>query len=576
MKNVAKIMTFKLSVLTTLMLCVTASNYASDIEIYRAPNASDGKARIMLNLDNSTFMSGDPSGMKGGPSTIQDDFPGVRCPTGNEKYYTESETRHSYTYKALYCEMPKQTYEELEEPALTRVKNLCPATTNGDRKCYSRLTMLKRSALDVINDASLGAGVKIGLSFFPKHDGAKRIAAGRGDGSEQVTRPIPLAWYNSTTGAICDTSPYTGCDKNGRNELSKIIANIDISETSFDEKEVPVARGYGDAAYGLLTNPNGSDITADQCSGYGIFTLTSGIPDSDDIGRARTQLNSILRAEKDSTILDIAGQCPNGGDGGSASDGMAWKCVNTAAARLLAGKAKIAMPVKSMMVSYGSSFTLGPPDLTKYDAEMTTTQTIDTDILAASKRGSDSKLLNDKRYAAYSGLNGGGGYNSVQDPTALSQTIKDFIADVGTVDIPYITTGAPTIPQDPLNQALVQSNAYFSQFKPTPMRINTEGSSLWVGNMKKYRVNNLGRLIGKNNTVIGAVEEKEAVTNDLGQLITGTHDYWAPDVSSDLTIAKGTLDTPGSELYARMGGSGHSYHSQLQHQVELLSIIVIY
>ena len=55
MKNVATIMTFKLSVLTTLMLSVTANNYASDIEIYKAPSAADGKARIMLNLDNSSF-----------------------------------------------------------------------------------------------------------------------------------------------------------------------------------------------------------------------------------------------------------------------------------------------------------------------------------------------------------------------------------------------------------------------------------------------------------------------------------------------------------------------------------------
>ena len=107
MKNTAKIMTFKLSVLTTLMLCVTANN-ASDIEIYKAPNASDGKARVMLNLDNSTSMSGDPDGMKGGPSTIEDDFPGVVCKgSGGIKYKTESETRtygaKSYTYNGLCC-----------------------------------------------------------------------------------------------------------------------------------------------------------------------------------------------------------------------------------------------------------------------------------------------------------------------------------------------------------------------------------------------------------------------------------------------------------------------------------------
>lgn len=549
MKNTAKIMTFKLSVLTTLMLCVTANN-ASDIEIYKAPNASDGKARVMLNLDNSTSMSGDPSGMKGGPSTISDDFPGVECPKGNQKYYIDSETKtygtKSYTYNAIYCEMPKATYDGLTTAAKTRVTNLCPATAAGNRKCYSRLTMLKRSALDVINDATLGSGVRIGLSFFPKHTAAPA------DGSANVTRPVPLAWYNESTGEICDTAPYTGCT-DGRDQLSRVVAGIRISETHLGEKEVPVALGYGNAAHGLLTDSSGVALgSADQCSGYGIFTLTSGTPDSDDIGAGRGQLNTILRAGTDSQLSGSSvDQCANGGSGGSATSGNSWRCVNAAATRLLAGKGKISVPVKSVVVSYGSTMTLGSPDLQPYDAKLTSQNTINTDVQSIK----DSKVKEDKRYAAYAGLNGGGGYYSVQDPDTLSKTIKDFIADVGKVDIPYITTGAPTIPQDPLNPVLVQSNAYFSQFKPTPNKTTTVGSQLWVGNMKKYRVNNLGRLVGKNGDIVGAAEVKEAVTDDLGRLITGTHDYWAPAVSSDATIAKGAETLQGSELFARMGGA---------------------
>lgn len=547
MKNTAKIMTFKLSVLTTLMLCVTANN-ASDIEIYKAPNASDGKARVMLNLDNSTSMSGDPDGMKGGPSTIEDDFPGVVCKgSGGIKYKTESETRtygaKSYTYNVIYCEMSKATYDGLATAAKTRVTNLCPATAAGDRKCYSRLTMLKRSALDVINDATLGSGVTMGLSFFPKHTAAPA------DGSANVTRPVPLAWYNPTTGAICETSPYTGCT-DGRDQLSRVVAGIRISETSLNEKQVPVAKGYGDAAHGLLTKSDGTALTADQCSGYGIFTLTSGTPDSDDIGAGRGQLNTILRTGTDSQLSGASvSQCKDGNaTGGSASD--AWQCVNAAATRLMAGKGKISVPVKSVVVSYGSTMTLGLPDLQPYDPKLTSQTTINNDVQSIS----DTKVKEDKRYAAYAGLNGGGGYYSVQDPDSLSKTIKDFIADVGKVNIPYMTTGAPTIPQDPLNPVLVQSDAYFSQFKPTPNKTTTVGSQLWAGNMKKYRVNNLGRLVGKNGDIVGAAEVKEDVTNDVGQLITGTHDYWAPAVSTDATIAKGDETVWGSELYARMGG----------------------
>ena len=446
-------------------------------------------------------------------------------------------------YNVIYCEMSKATYDGLATAAKTRVTNLCPATAAGDRKCYSRLTMLKRSALDVINDATLGSGVTMGLSFFPKHTAAPT------DGSANVTRPVPLAWYNESTGEICDTAPYTGCT-DGRDQLSRVVAGIRISETNLGEKEVPVAKGYGDAAHGLLTKSDGTALTADQCSGYGIFTLTSGTPDSDDIGAGRGQLNTILRTGTDSQLSGASvSQCKDGNaTGGSASD--AWQCVNAAATRLMAGKGKISVPVKSVVVSYGSTMTLGLPDLQPYDPKLTSQTTINNDVSSIS----DSKVKENKRYAAYAGLNGGGGYNSVQDPDSLSKTIKDFIADVGKVDILYITTGAPTIPQDPLNPVLVQSNAYFSQFKPTPNKTTTVGSQLWAGNMKKYRVNNLGRLIGKNNVQIGAAETKEDVTNDLGQLITGTHDYWAPPVSTDANIAKGDETVWGSELYARMGG----------------------
>ncbi|MDH1698113.1 PilC/PilY family type IV pilus protein [Acinetobacter johnsonii] len=551
MKNKAKLITFNLSVLSTLMLCVTANNNASDIEIYKAPNASDGKARVMLNLDNSTFMSGDPDGTNGGNGTIGMDFPGVECKDKGEKYKIESETwttgTKSYTYEAAYCVMPKATYDGLTGAAKTRVTNLCPSTDSGDRKCYSRLTMLKRGALKVINDAALGSNVKIGLNFFPQHTAYPQ------DGSATVTQPVPLAWYNASTGAICDTAPYTGCT-DGRDQLSRIVAGIRKSETNLGEKEVPVALGYGKAARGLLTDSLGVALdAADQCSGYGIFTLTSGMPVDDDIGAGRGDLNFILRGGTDSQLSgSSASQCANGGSGGSTGNtGAAWQCVNAAATRLMAGKAKISVPVKSVVVSYGTDMTLGLPDLQPYDPELTSQTTINTDVQSIS----DGKIKENKRYAAYAGLNGGGGYNSVQDPDSLSEAIINFIADVGKVDIPYMTTGAPTIPQDPLNPVLVQSNAYFSQFKPTPNKTTTVGSQLWVGNMKKYRVNNLGRLVGKNGDIVGAAEEKEEVTDDLGRLITGTHDYWAPNVDSDETIAKGAETLPGSELFARMGGA---------------------
>jgi type IV pilus assembly protein PilY1 len=494
MKKIAKVATFKLSVLTTLMLCVTANNYASDIEIYRAALAGDGKARVVLNLDNSSFVSPEPSGTSGGSTSIQIDYPNAQCPNP-EKYFTERESvtynGKTYTFDAMYC----------------------PDKDNSAIKYYSRLTMIKRSALSVINNPNLGEGIQIGLSFFPKHTAIPV------DGSANVTRPIPLTAAN-------------------REILSNIVTGLRISQTNDQEKQVPVAQGYGDAADALLKTSTGADIAADQCSGYGILTLTSGSPVDDSLAYSKTKIDSVLASGN-----ALSPTLCTGGAGQSATAGAAWQCVNQAATLLAAGMTKIKMPVKSTVVAFGTGFSFSPK-FRDYDAELTTDSRIDADYTAA-YQNNIKDVLGDQQWAAKTGLHGKGGYYSVKDEQAVANRILAFIEEVKNVDIPFITTGAPTIPQDPLHPALVQTDAYYSQFKPTPIVGQIQAHKLWVGNMKKYHLNNLGRLIGKNDKI---------VLDDIGRIAEGVYDYWAPPVSSVEATQKADVKTRGSELFARMGG----------------------
>lgn len=562
MKNTAQIAAFKLSVLTTLMLCVTANNNASDIEIYKAPEVGDGKARVMLNLDNSTFMANYPSGGQSS-GTIYDDFgkggasTGIDCGGGGSKFLTESETftspidltrsglelPRSYTFTANYCQIKANDLNKVNSTAVTKSCTFYPLLNESDGgtyKCYDRFTMLKRAAFRAINSAELGSGITLGLNYFPKHTSPA-------DSSANVQRPIPLAWYKIVSGAavICDAD-LTGCT-NGRDQLSLVVQGLRISETNYNEKTVPVSLGYGQAVKALLTNPDGSDLTgAVSCSGYGIFNLTSGSPVDDDMGSARTLLNSVLRNESDAQILNTLGQCETGGSGNSASNGVAWQCIATGAERLLAGKTKINQKVRSTVVSFGTNFKLGLSDLNPYNSETTTAQTIRADLVTAA--GGENKfkgIYQDKEKAAVSGLVGGAGYYSADDTNAVVDLIVKFAKDIPNVDIPYIITGAPTIPQDPLNPVLVQSDAYYSQFKPTPLINDAAGSRLWAGNMKKYHVTNLGRLVGKDNA---------DVINSIGELIPGTKDFWAPAVSTEDAIRDADETVFGSEKYARMGG----------------------
>ncbi len=495
MKKSTEILVFKLSVLTTLMLCVTANNNASDIEIYRAASAGDGKARVVLSLDNSSFVSPEPSGASGGKTTLEIDYPNANCPA-SEKYYVENESRQysngkTYTFKAMYC----------------------PDKNNSAIKYYSRLTMIKRSALDVINNSNLGEGIEIGLSFFPKH------TASPVDGSANVTRPLPLTAANRET-------------------LSNIIAGLRVSLTNAGEKQVPVAQGFGDAVDTLLKTSTGADITTNQCSGYGVFTLTSGSPVDDNLAYGKNKVDAVLANGQ-----VLSSSLCSGGSGSSASEGLAWSCVDQAATLLSAGMTRIKMPVKSTVVAFGTGFSFNP-DFRDYNEETTTDATIDADYNRIYKNNLKS-IQGDQKWAAKSGLHGGGGYYSAKDENAVSNQILTFIEKVKNVDIPFITTGAPTIPQDPLHPVLVQTDAYYSQFKPTPILGQIQKNKLWVGNMKKYHLNNAGRLIGKDSAI---------VLDDIGRITDGVYDFWAPPVSSDETTQKADENTWGSELYARMGG----------------------
>lgn len=551
MKDIAKIMTFKLSVLTTLMLCVTANNYASDIEIYKAPSAKDGKARVMLNLDNSSFMANPPSGNQSPGSIFEDYGRGMDCPNGSNNYNTQTVNRVfngiTYTDNEYYCTVAKTAVDaakaanstsNLNWPAIAGDSSSTPAIvgscelTGGDTyKCFDRYTMAKRSLYQVVNDTTLGDEISIGISMFPLY------------GTTVIRRPIPLGWYkvdptDSSKLVTCPTGSTTGCSY-GRTVLNNIIHSISASMNNpNDSKKVPVAQGYGIAANTLLTNENGGALTADQCSGYGIFSLTAGLPVDDALGIARTNLNSVLQ----SGFQITSDQCPSTG---SLNDGRAWRCISRGAELLAAGKAKIAMPVKSVVVSFGTGFAFTPP-LPTYDESLTTEEQLKkvTDQIPVDINGNGVDVLNNKRDAAISGVKGEGGYFTVKDSNTLTSKIIEFIGSVGAGNIPYITTGSPTIPQDPLNPALVQNDAYYSQFKPTPTIDPDVGNQLWAGNLKKYHVDNLGRLIGKSNY---------KVIDDLGRLESGTHDFWAPPVSE--SIATGDVTTRGSELYARMGGA---------------------
>jgi hypothetical protein len=77
------------------------------------------------------------------------------------------------------------------------------------------------------------------------------------------------------------------------------------------------------------------------------------------------------------------------------------------------------------------------------------------------------------------GIIGEGGWYSGNNSQDVVNSVNDFINSLSTT-IPSVTTGSPTIPKDALNPAILQDDAYYQQFQPTP----DKSYQLWTGNLK--------------------------------------------------------------------------------------------
>lgn len=282
------------------------------------------------------------------------------------------------------------------------------------------------------------------------------------------------------------------------------IANSSVSGFyySYDETK--------NAAKTLYDKPN-SLIQADEikkCSGQGIYVLTDGQPNNND--STKSLMQTALTSTYQSTL-----SCTDSDSG--------WECMHNFVQNLLnPSKNPLGLKIKTAVVGFGQDFN----GVTSYDKNKTQEQniaalgTIDTDV----------------KKAAYWGIVGEGGWYSGSESEDVVNSVNDFISSLGST-IPAVTTGSPTVPKDSLNPSVLQKEAYYPQFQPTPDKTY----QLWAGNLKKY------------NVVEGILRDKSnnKIVDDKGRIIDN-YDLWAPAVDPGFKDADET--TYGSTKFALMGG----------------------
>ena len=204
-----------------------------------------------------------------------------------------------------------------------------------------------------------------------------------------------------------------------------------------------------------------------------------------------------------------------------------WPCSQALAEELLdPTKNPTGLKVKTAMVGFGSSFN----SVASYDPNKTQAQNLAA--VEASTANANQKN------AAKLGVLGEGGWYAGKSSKDIIDSVNAFINNLSTT-IPSVTTGSPTIPKDALNPAILQDDAYYQQFQPTP----DKSYQLWTGNLKKYLVTTGGILKDKKGTAIVDADGK----------IVANYDYWAEETTSSNQSAD--ENTVGSDAFALRGGA---------------------
>lgn len=261
-----------------------------------------------------------------------------------------------------------------------------------------------------------------------------------------------------------------------------------------------------------------------KCSGQGIYVLTDGAP-SNQHNQAKAMKNALNGATFSCTE-----------QGGNDND-PATNCVLGFNQKLLNDNPS-GLKIKTAVVGFGGAFN----SITSYDKGRSQQENLD----AIGSVNTPTKA------AAEWGILGEGGWYSGNSSQDVVDSVNAFLGELG-AEIPSVTTGSPTIPRDALNPAVLQDDAYYQQFQPTP----DKKYQLWIGNIKKYAVAASGRLQGKSNANVTDSRGRliTPTYDDNGKLTSAVYDFWSTSVDANATIADGDENTLGSRKFAARGGA---------------------
>ncbi len=249
-----------------------------------------------------------------------------------------------------------------------------------------------------------------------------------------------------------------------------------------------------------------SPMTADQCSGNGIYFLTDGEPYRSGDSIAKNVMNISLRGT--SSSVDQCNALPE------TRGEAAWGCIGEYAT-LLRDPANnlLNRPIKTAAVGFGKTFAglTGTREITVNDKTKIITDcesgSTSTDARNLCRLGEIQREVN-----GVDATLGGGGFYYTEESDDIAKSIISFAGELTQI-IDTAPSGTITIPNDPYQVSNQLAYAYLPMLDPKI----ASSTSIWRGNLKKYKLDQ-GTLFGKNN--------KKLYKNVAGDLDANTPDLW--------------------------------------------------
>lgn len=558
MKNFnQKALSAMVSMLMTLTICQVGAVHASDIDIYKLPDATKLGVFMMLDLSGSMDRSNPNSGRNGACDTPSGanivDFLGVYhpenrgytrnyCQVGGVKtyYYFKNGTQWYFCGAAGTTLTPNtiRCSTKISAPTIEVLSAYISESNNtqyysyvGGTRYYDRISRLKDALYSLAISDEIPPNTQIGVGTFVPNDGKRGYVVIKSDiwgevGSAQRQKVLDLIKSSNFVG-LNNTPTATSYAESAAYLLGTTTKNTTSSSYS--------GIGLTGAASGITIGTGASmkyispldKVTEPKCSGKGIYFLTDGEPNGAS-GSAATPMQ--LALGRTTGIITSNGFVNTNAVYASTAE---WEYIGAFAKYLNDGtqlqqffnsvKNNNQHTIKTAVVGFGSIFNI-PEDGVKRK-KMTDPKTgkertyYDCSKLSgrdqqnACNWGMKSKFSDGTTTIAGSGGYGEGGFYSAQDTEEVVKSFVNFVDDMKPEFDP-IATGTPTIPVDALNPIQLQPYGYYATFTPKPQ----ETYQLWLGNLNKYHIFK-GQLYNNN-------KDKPLINPTTGILNSDAYGIW--------------------------------------------------